>query len=367
MKYNWQQEDWPRFQYGLSEVQDLLLRFIEKTGRVDGLFSALPEPLQEEAVVALMVAEAVKSSEIEGEMLSRPEVMSSIKKNLGLHVEPKRVGDRRAEGIAQLMVCVRKNYSRSLSQRMLFNWHTMLMTGRLRITSGAWRTHSELMQVVSGTVGNEQVHYEAPPSRRVPVEMKRYILWFNRTAPGGRDAIDFAPVRSAIAHLYFESIHPFEDGNGRIGRALSEKALSQGLGRPALLSLSRSIEADRTGYYNALKQAQRSMDITGWIDWFIRMLLGSQKQAEAEMEFTLKKTRLFDRIGNLLNKRQEKVVRRMLKEGPSGFDGGMSAKKYMTIAKATKPTATRDLQDLVSKEVFIPAGGGRSTHYRINL
>ncbi len=165
----------------------------------------------------------------------------------------------------------------------------------------------------------------------------------------------------------FESIHPFEDGNGRIGRALSKKVLSQGLGRPVLLSLSRSIAADRAGYYGALKQAQCSTDITSWIDWFVRMLLEAQEQAETEIEFTLKKTKLCDRVGDLLNERQLKVVSRMLEEGSSGFHGGMSAKKYLAIAKTTKPTATRDLQDLVAKEVFISVGGGRSTCYQINL
>lgn len=367
MKYIWQREKWPAFRYNLTGIQDQILRFTEKTGRVDGLLSALPESIKTEAIIDLMVAEAVKSSEIEGEMLSRPDVMSSIKNNLGLNAQPKRVGDRRAEGIAELMVCIRNDFARQLSRKMLFEWHSMLMMGTPRIKAGAWRSHSEPMLIVSGSIGNEEVHYEAPPSKQVPGEMKRFVEWFNNTAPGTRDEIYFAPVRSAVAHLYFESIHPFEDGNGRIGRALSEKVLSQGLGRPALLSLSRSIDADRAGYYDALKQAQRSDDITSWVEWFVQMLLNAQKQAETEIEFTLKKTRLFDRIEDQLNARQLKVVRRMLKEGPSGFDGGMTAKKYMAIAKATKPTATRDLQDLAAKGVFIPLGGGRSTHYQVNI
>jgi Fic family protein len=367
MKYIWQREKWPIFQYDLTGIQDQVLCFTEKTGRVDGLLSALPESLKTEAIIDLMVAEAVKSAEIEGEMLSRPDVMSSIKNNLGLTLQPKRISDRRAEGIGELMVCVRNDFARPLSRKMLFEWHSMLMMGAPRITAGAWRTHSEPMLIVSGSIGSEQVHYEAPPSKQVSGEMKRFVEWFNNTAQGAGDEIRFAPVRSAVAHLYFESIHPLEDGNGRIGRALSEKALSQGLGRPALLSLSRSIDADRAGYYGALKQAQRSDDITDWVEWFVRMLLNAQVQAEVEIEFTLKKTRLFDRMGSQLNERQLKVVRRMLKEGPCGFDSGMTAKKYMAIAKATKPTATRDLQDLVTKGVFTPLGGGRSTHYQVNI
>jgi Fic family protein len=367
MQYNWQQKDWPEFRYKLEGIQDLIFRFTEKTGRVDGLLSALPEDLQMETIIDLMVSEAIKSSEIEGEMLSRPDVMSSIKNNLGLNATPKQVGDRRAEGIAELMVRARNNFAEPLTRKMLFEWHVLLMKGTPKVKSGTWRTHAEPMLVISGTIGSEQIHFEAPPSEKVPGEMKRFIQWFNDTAPGGKAEIRPAPVRSAIAHLYFESIHPFEDGNGRMGRALSEKALSQGINRPALLSLSKSIETDRAGYYAALKQTQRSNEITDWIVWFANMLMNAQKQAEQEIEFTLKKAKLFGRIRDLLNERQLKVVRRMLAEGPGGFHGGMSAKKYMTIAKTTKATATRDLQDLVTKNVVALTGGGRSTHYQIKL
>lgn len=367
MQYNWQQKDWPEFRYKLDGIQDLLFLFTEKTGRVDGLLAALPENLQMETMIDLMVSEAMKSSEIEGEMLSRPDVMSSIKNNLGLNATPKQVGDRRAAGIAELMVRVRNSYAEPVTKKMLFDWHALLMKGAFKVQSGAWRTQAEPMRIISGTIGNEQIHFEAPPSEKVPDEMKRFIQWFNDTAPAGKAAIRLAPVRAAVAHLYFESIHPFEDGNGRMGRALSEKALSQGIGRPALLSLSKSIEADRAGYYAALKQAQRSNEITGWIIWFANMLMNAQKQAELDIEFTLKKTKLFDRVREQLNERQLNVLRRMLEEGPGGFQGGMSAKKYMAIAQTTKATATRDLQELVAKDVFTPDGGGRSVRYQIRL
>jgi len=174
-------------------------------------------------------------------------------------------------------------------------------------------------------------------------------------------------VRSAVAHLYFESIHPFEDGDGRMGRALSEKALSQGRGRPALLSLSRAIEAKRTDYYDALQQAQQTNEITSWIIWFAKIALEAQVQAEEHIDFTLRKTRLLDRFRGRLNERQTQILRRMLEEGPKGFEGGMSAKKYMSITGAPKATATRDLQDLTKKGIFVPTGSGRSTHYQINL
>lgn len=366
MAYNWQQEEWPEFRYDLSGADDALLAFAERTGRASGLLKGLSEDARAEAAVELMVAEAITTSAIEGEYLSRKDVMSSIRKNLGMGGGP--AGDRRAEGAAALMIDVRDSYAAALSEAKLFVWHKMIMAGSRRIKVGAWRTHKEPMQVISGPVGHEKVHFEAPPSSQVPGEMKRFIEWFNETGPAGKKEIKKAPVRAAVVHLYFESIHPFEDGNGRIGRALSEKALSQGVGRPVLLSLSRAIEADRKGYYAALQQGQKSNQITEWVIWFINVTLKAQIDAEEQIDFTLKKTRLFDRFRDQLNERQNQVLRRMLEEGPKGFEGGMSAKKYMSITGASKATATRDLQDLADKMVFVPfGGGGRSTRYKVAL
>lgn len=265
------------------------------------------------------------------------------------------------------MIDVRNSFETPLSEAKLFEWHKMIMAGTRRVKAGGWRTHKEPMQVISGPVGKEKVHFEAPPSSRVPGEMKRFIDWFNETGPGGKQEIKKAVVRSAVTHLYFESIHPFEDGNGRIGRALSEKALSQGTGRPVLLSLSHAIETDRKGYYAALQEGQQSNEITSWVKWFVNMALAAQIHAEEQIDFTLKKTRLFDRFRDQLNERQRQIVRRMLEEGPEGFKGGMNAKKYMSMTRASKATATRDLQDLAGKGLFVPSGGGRSTSYKVNL
>jgi len=367
MKYNWQQDDWPDFRYKPEKLNALIIEFSEKIGRIGGLLDALPEGTQSDTLIDIMVSEAIKTSEIEGEYLSRPDVMSSIRNNLGLNTTTERIKDQRASGIAELMICLRDEWKKPLSQKMLFNWHTLVMRGSKKVRPGAWRTHQEPMQVVSGTIGNETVHFEACPSERVPDEMKRFIKWFNDTGPGGSTEIRWAPVRAAITHLYFETIHPFEDGNGRVGRALAEKALSQGVGRPALLSLSQTIEPDRAGYYEALKQGQRSNEITPWIVWFSNMLIRAQKQVEEKIEFTLKKTKLFDRVHSQLNERQLKVIRRMLKEGPDGFKGGMTAKKYIAITGAAKATATRDLQELVNTKIFMPSGGGRSVCYQIKL
>lgn len=265
------------------------------------------------------------------------------------------------------MVAVRNSFAAPLTTETLFSWHRMLMTRVTRITAGAWRSHEEPMLVVSGAIGKEKIHFEAPPSARVPAEMEKFIAWFNDTAPGTKNEIKKAPVRAAIAHLYFESIHPFEDGNGRIGRAIAEKALSQTIGRPVLLSLSQTIEADKKSYYLALESAQRSNEVTDWMKYFVKTTLQAQLEAKRIIDLCLKKTKFFDLFKNKLNGRQLKVINKMLEAEPNGFEGGMTAKKYISITKASKATATRDLQLLAELGVFIPQGGGRSTHYSLNI
>lgn len=367
MPYNWQQNDWPEFQFELQEMGDALFTFAEENGKIRGMLNAMPDEMQTEAIINNMVAEATKTSEIEGEYLSRQDVMSSIRNSLGLDNKPAIIKDKRAQGIGDLMVEVRKSFSEPLSEEKLFEWHRMLMMGSKGITLGAWRFHHEPMQIISGALGNEKVHFQAPPSAQVPMEMKQFIDWFNDTAPGGKKEIKKAPVRAAVAHLYFETIHPFEDGNGRIGRAIAEKAFSQTLGNPVLLSLSRTIEADRKTYYSALEQAQRNNQITAWVAYFVGVALSAQKEANQLIGFTLKKTKFFDRFKKELNERQEKAILRMLEAGPEGFTGGMNASKYISITKTSKATATRDLQQLSEMQALLAQGGGRSTHYFLNL
>jgi Fic family protein len=370
MTYNWQQPDWPEFQYDLTEVQDVLFSIAEKTGQVSGALKGLPDDIQTEAMIDWMVCEAIKTSEIEGEYLSRQDVMSSIRNNLGLNPSPERVHDGRAQGVADLMVDVRQTFAEPLTQEKLFAWHQMLLGSQAdahRLSVGQWRTHPEPMQVVSGRLDRPRVHYEGPPSQEVPQMMARFIAWFNATAPGGANEIKPAPVRAAVAHLYFESIHPFEDGNGRIGRAISEKALAQGLGRPVLLSLSQTIETGKKAYYDALEKAQKSNKITDWIIYFVNTVLDAQNQAEAQVEFILLKTKFFDRFKDQFNDRQVKVIKRMLQEGPEGFSGDMTAKKYVSLTGVSKATATRDLQYLAQIGAFAQTGSGRNVRYEVKL
>ena len=367
MLYNWQQPDWPDFKFDPGKIEDVILAFAQETGHVSGMLNMLPEELQLEAITNTLIAEAIKTSAIEGEYISRQDVVSSIRNQLGLNISPDPIKDKRAQGVSELVVDVRNTYKEELTREKLFEWHRVLLKHSKGINLGAWRKDEAPMQVVSGSIGNEKVHFEAPPSLKVPYEMDRFIQWFNETAPGGKKEIGKPSVRAAIAHLYFESIHPFEDGNGRIGRAIAEKALSQTIGRPVLLSLSATIESNKSAYYNALETAQRSNDITGWMSYFVNTVLAAQQQARQLIDLTLMKTKFFDRFKNNLNDRQLKAIRKMLEAGPEGFEGGMTARKYISITRASKATATRDLQELVELGALIAEGKTRSIHYSINF
>lgn len=369
MRYNWQQKDWPNFRYNLESLQDTLFAITKKIGFVSGKYSALSENTQSELLIEIMVEEAVKTSEIEGEYINRADVRSSLKRILGVEHKPVKVHDKRAEGIAELMNIVRETFKKPLTEEMLFEWNIMILSSspNPNLSIGQWRAGEEPMQIVSGHNERWKVHFEAPPAKSVAKEMKQFIHWFNTFAQDKSEANQLAPIRSAISHLYFESIHPFEDGNGRIGRAIAEKALFQGFGSPLLLSLSATIEANKKEYYDALNKSSKSNEITAWIQYFLSLILNAQTNTENQINFIINKTKFFDKYHDKLNERQKKVIKRMLKEGTQGFEGGMSAKKYMIITDTSKATATRDLQELVELKAFIQSGSGRSVRYTLNL
>lgn len=360
--YNWQQDDWRDFQYNLSKFQDFDKKFIEKAGQSVGYMNGLPQEKQNDSIITILVKEAIKTSAIEGEFISRVDVISSIKKNLGFPTPSILIKDKRSEGIAELLVKSRETFDENLTKEMLFEWHKLLMKGNYEVEVGNWRTHKEPMQVVSGAYGKEKIHFEAPPSENVEFEMNAFIEWFNDS----KKRISSPIIRASIAHLYFESIHPFEDGNGRVGRIIAEKALAQSLGRPILMSLSTAIEANKNHYYDSLQKAQKSNKIDAWIEYFGNTIIEAQQNFIEEIAFYIRKTRFFDEKRNLLNERQTKVIRRMLDEGEE-FEGGLNARKYQAITKTSKATATRDLQDLVEKKIIISKGAGRSTNYQVDL
>jgi len=367
MKYNWQQKDWTKFTYDTSKLESQLYAFAEKTGRIQGITKALSESSHTQTTIDILVSEAIKTSEIEGEYLSRKDVMSSVRNNLNLNTSYEDVKDNRAKGIGALVTDVQNSFKSPLTNDILFNWHRQLLSHEKQLTIGNWRTHEEPMQVISGAMGKQKIHFEAPASKDVPKEMNQFIQWFNASAPDGTNPIKFPSIRSAIAHLYFESVHPFEDGNGRIGRAIAEKALLQTLGSPLLISLSTSIEKEKNQYYTVLEKSQRSNEITPWLEFFIDIILKALDSSESIIDFTLKKAKLFDKYKHELNERQLKVLRRMLDEGTDGFEGGMTTKKYIGITKTSKATATRDLQNLLEIGLFEMFGKGRNTSYQINF
>jgi Fic family protein len=367
LRYNWEYKEWPNFKYSTKGLEKTLLQISRNEGKYDGIVNMLPENVKADAIIDLMVIEAIKSSEIEGEFYSRKDVLSSIKKNLGLHQKSLTIINKNAEGISKIMVDIRTSFAKPLTKAKLFEWHQMLFNTYTNIEVGKWRTHIEPMQIVSGAYGKQKVHFEAPPSRSLEKEMKGFIQWFNNTAPNGKQAIENSAVRAALVHLYFESIHPFEDGNGRIGRVLAEKVLSQGMKKPALLSLSATIEKNKKKYYAQLQVGQKNLNATQWVHYFVNTILKSQEYAEKQIEFTINKASFFDSYKAKLNARQLKAIKKIMEEGPDGFKGGLNATKYKSINKTSKATATRDLQELVELGIIIQTGGGRSTSYRLKL
>jgi Fic family protein len=271
------------------------------------------------------------------------------------------------QGIAEMMVDLYRSFSQPLSNEMLFGWHRMMTSGRKDLVDiGRYRTSREPMQVVSGPIGAPTVHLEAPPSKQVPAEMKRFVSWFNRTAPGSREPLP-AITRAGTAHLFFESIHPFEDGNGRIGRAIAEKAMAQSFGQPVLVALATTILAHQMSYYQALERANRQNDITEWLNWFGGIALEAQRRSIAQVEFIIAKVKLLDRLRGQINERQQKALIRIFREGPEGFKGGLSAGNYCTITGASPATTTRDLADLTERGALIRTGERKHARYALNL
>ena len=366
MTWNWQQPDWPDFTWNQDRLAAAEKEFLLGSGVFLGAIKHLGGDDRNQLTVEAMSTEALTTSEIEGEILDRASVQSSIQRQLGLTADKRKVGAAE-QGISEMMIDLYKSFSAPLTDDTLFAWHGMLVGGRRDLKDiGRYRTGDEPMQVISGPVGAPKIHFEGPPSSRVPKEMTRFIAWFNRTAPGGKEPLP-ALTRAGTSHLYFECIHPFEDGNGRIGRALAEKALAQSLGQPSLIALAATILARRARYYDALEDANKANEITPWLTWFAGTTIEAQRRTLALIEFLIDKTKLFDRLGAGINERQKKALLRMFEEGPEGFKGGMSAGKYTTITGASPATTTRDLTDLVEKKALVREGERRHARYLLTI
>lgn len=362
MKWNWQQSDWPNFCYSASDFQHYEQEFQYKAGTMAGSIKHIAEDEQALLRVSLVSDEALKTSEIEGELLDRDSLQSSVRRQFGLKTDERRVLPAE-QGISEMLVDLYQHYPLPMTHEQLYSWHSMLTNGRRDLHNiGAYRDHEEPMQIVSGKIYASNIHYEAPPSSRVFDEMEHFISWFNRTELGQPNALPVL-IRSAIAHLYFESIHPFEDGNGRIGRAISEKALSQSLARPTLIAIATTIEGERKDYYSALQAGSRGLDIDSWLHYFCQMVLTAQDYTQKKIDFLINKSKFYRHFADRLNQRQAKVIERVFREGVDGFTGGLSADNYIRLTSTSRATATRDLGDLVSMGALIKTGERKSTRY----
>jgi Fic family protein len=368
MKWNWQQKNWPDFEYSQKSFDELEAVFLAESSKLFGATTIINEQEEKKFRIALMSEEALKTSKIEGEVLDRDSVSSSLLRQLGLapQYSDHRANDKE-KGIAALMVDNYETFDQPLSHDMLFNWQSNIVAGSRGIHDiGKYRTSEEPMQVVSGYEGLYKVHFEAPPTASVQKEMDAFIAWYNDTSPNGSKPIS-PLVRASITHIYFVFIHPFEDGNGRIGRALSEKVLAQSIGRPALVSLSHVIENNRKEYYKQLEQTNKKLTIDPWVTYFSKVVLEAVNHAQKLVRFTVSKTRFFDRIQQQTNERQAKVLSRMVAAGMDGFVGGMNVKKYMSMTGAIERTAIRDIQALEKLGALIKTGKGRGARYWLNL
>ncbi|APX17989.1 cell filamentation protein Fic (plasmid) [Phaeobacter inhibens] len=366
MVWNWQISGWPDFRYEAAMIAPFEERFLLSSGEVLGAVRHVRASERDQLRVDLLSDEAMKTSAIEGEILDRLSVQSSLRRQFGLTPDSY-PSKPREQGVAEMMVDVYSSYDAPLTHDTLFRWHEMLLSHDRKLeVIGAYRSHADAMQIVSGRFDRPKVHFEAPPSDQVPDEMERYLHWFNKTAPGSADALP-ALTRAGLCHLYFESIHPFEDGNGRLGRALAEKSLAQNIGHPSLIALAFTIERERRAYYDNLERHQKILDVTPWLVWFAETVLNAQQTTLDRVEFLIAKARFHDRHRGRFNARQEKTIARLFREGPEGFKGGLSADNYIAITGTSRATATRDLQNLVEIGALFRTGERRYTRYWLQL
>ena len=363
-KYIHQLKDWPAFKWEQNQLLDPLSNVRHKQGRLLGRLEGFGFRLREEATLETLTEEVVKSSEIEGEALPVDQVRSSIARRLGIEMAGEVPANRHIEGVVDMMLNATQHYSEPLNDERLFGWHASLFpTGRSgahKIKVAAWREDvTGPMQVVSGPMGKERVHYEAPIATRLSGEMGTFLNWFN--APAKTDPM----LKAAIAHLWFVTIHPFDDGNGRIARAVTEMQLSRAdESRQRFYSMSAQIQRERNAYYTVLEKTQKgNLNITSWLVWFLDCLNKAIAMAEEKLSGVILKAKFWEaRQGTSLNERQLKMINKIL----DGIEGKLTSSKWAKMTKCSPDTALRDIQDLITKGILEkePAGG-RSTRYHI--
>ena len=359
--YIWQFPEWPNFKWDINIILKLLTEVRMLEGRIAGMMGGLGFEIQSKTSLDVMTEDVIRSNEIEGILLNADKVRSSVARHLGLPTEGLPEPDHYTEGVVQVMIDAVRNSAVPLSEERLFNWHAALFptgrSGMIPITVAGWRVGEEPMQVVSGAYGKEKVHYEAPPSSAVPEEMKRFIDWFNteeRTDP---------VLKAAIAHLWFVAIHPFDDGNGRLTRTLTDMLLTRADGMPhRFYSMSAEILLNRNEYYTVLENTTtKDVDITLWLEWFLRTLRDAMKRSEEAVKPVVAKALFWQEHREVaMNERQVKVVNKLW----DGFEGKLTTAKWAKICKTSQPTALRDINDLVEKGILVRSDeGSKNTSY----
>jgi len=360
----YERKGWPHLTWSREKLLDQLARVRHRQGRLIGRMEGLGFSLRNEAVLQTLTQDVMKSSEIEGEKLDRDQVRSSIARRLGIDIGGLTQADRHTEGVVEMMLDATQRYAEPLTEERLFGWHAALFpTGRSglsKIVVGGWRNDkSGPMQVVSGPIGREKVHYEAPGAKRLPKEMRAFLNWFN--APKDCDPV----ITAGLAHLWFVTIHPFEDGNGRIARAIADMALARSeQSTQRFYSMSGQIRQERYAYYDLLEKTQKGdLDVTPWLEWFLGCLDRAFDGAEDILASILRKSRFWDAHRNqAFNERQRAMINRLF----DGFEGKLTSSKWAKIAKCSQDTALRDIDGLVKRGVLVKEpGGGRSTSYAL--
>ena len=364
MIYIHERPDWPKYNWDQEKLAPKLAAVRHRQGRLIGRMEAIGFPLRKEAVLQTLTLDVLKSSEIEGEVLSPEQVRSSIARRLGMDIAGAIPADRHVEGVVEMMLDATQSFDKPLTTERLFGWHAALFpTGRSglhKIIVGAWRDDSKgPMQVVSGPIGREKVHYEAPKATRLEAEMAQFISWANKKS-------DIDPVlRSALAHLWFVTIHPFDDGNGRIARAIADWALAQSENSSQrFYSMSSQIRLERNDYYDILKETQKgTLDVTEWMDWFLGCLDRAIAGTESSLAGVFRKAKFWENTAEKnINDRQRLILNKLL----DGFEGKLTSTKWAKLAKCSQDTAQRDIQALIDQRILIKdAAGGRSTSYSL--
>ncbi len=362
--YIHQKENWPNFEWDDKSLIDLLSEVRNLQGKIVGKMEALGFNLRNEAVLETLTLDVIKSTEIEGEILNEEQVRSSLAKRLGIQIENSVYSERDVDGVVDMLINATQKFNNELSKERLFDWHFSLFptrrSGMCKIKVGNWRSDTtEPMQVVSGAMGKEKVHFEAPNSKLIEKEMKLFLNWINSNEKNE------PVIKAGIAHLWFITIHPFEDGNGRISRAITDMLLARADGIPQrYYSMSSQIRLERKAYYEILEKTQQgSLDVTNWLVWFLNCLLNSIKSSETVLNRVLYKHKFWNAYATeIQNERQKRMLNKLL----DGFAGKLTTSKWAKINKCSQDTALRDIQYLIEKGIMQKENaGGRSTNYEL--